>query len=70
MCFISNIIERLESGVFFDDHIVFGDLDSDFVTFFIKDIGLKSITLDNINVDGDNFHFCDPETINHVKLMG
>ena len=33
-------------------------------------MGLKSISLNNIDLDGDNFDYCDPETINHVRLMG
>ena len=35
--------------------MVFGDLNSDFATFFCNDIGLNSITLYNINFDDDNF---------------
>ena len=27
-------------GIFFNDYVAFGDLDSDFVTFFSRDIGL------------------------------
>ena len=46
------------------------DSNSDFVTFFSKDIELKSIILDNSNLDDDNFDYCDPETINHVQLAG
>ena len=63
-CFVtSSVFEKLDSALFSDDYIVFGDLDPDFVTFFIIDIGLNSISLDNINLDDDNFHCCDPETI-------
>ena len=47
----SNMIEKLDNALFSDDFIVFGDLDSDYVTFFINDIGLNSISLDNINLD-------------------
>ena len=46
------------------------DSNSGFVTFFSKDIELKSIILDNSNLDDDNFDYCDPETINHVQLAG
>ena len=63
------IIEKIDSVVFTNDYIVFGDLGSDFVTCFIKGIGLNSITLDNINFDDDHFDYCDPKTINHVGLM-
>ena len=66
----SKMIEKFDSAVFPDDQIVFGDLDSDFVTFFSKDICLNSITLDNINLDDDSFDYYDPGTINRVRLMG
>ena len=39
---------------FVNDQIVFGDLDSDFVTFFSNDKFLNSLTLDNINLDEKN----------------
>ena len=63
----SKMTEKLNSAVFSDDYIVFGHLDSDFVTFFSKDKGLNSITLDSINLDDDHFDYCNPETINHVR---
>ena len=37
-----------------NDQIEFGDLDSDFVTFFSNDTFLNSLTLDNINLDEKN----------------
>ena len=66
----SKVIEKLDSATFSDDYIVFGYLDSGFVTFFINYIDLSSISLDNSNLDDDSFDYWDPETINHVKLMG
>ena len=66
--FTSNMIEKLDSNVFSNNDIVFGKLDSDFVTFFSNAIGLNSITLYSINLDDDNFDDCDPETICHVRL--
>ena len=64
------MIEKLDNTVFSDDYIVFGDFDSDFVTFFSNDMGLNSITLDNnINLDHNNFDYCDPESNNHVRVM-
>ena len=70
-CFVkAKMIEKLDSAVFPDDYIVFSDLDPGFVTLFSEDIGLNSITIDNINLDDDHFDFCDPKTINHVTLMG
>ena len=68
--FTSNMIEKLESTIFSDDYIVFFDLDSDFVTFFINDIGRNSISLDNFNLDDVKFYYCNPETINQFSLMG
>ena len=48
-------METLDSAVFSNEYIVFGDLDSDFVTLFSKDIGFNSIALDNIYLDDDDF---------------
>ena len=41
----SNITEELDNTKFSDDYTVFGDIDFDFVTFFINGIGLISIIL-------------------------
>ena len=62
----SNRIEKFDSVVFSNDYIVFSDLNSDFVTFFI---GFNSITLDNVNLYDNDFNYCDPKTNNHVRLM-
>ena len=43
----NNMIEKLDIAVFSDDYIVFFDLDSAFVTFFINNKGLNSIFLNN-----------------------
>ena len=64
------MMEKIDSAVFSDDYIIFGDRDFEFVTFFVDDIGLNSISLFNINLYDENFDYCDPETINHVRLMG
>ena len=53
--------EKLECAVLSNDYIFFGDLDSDFITFFSEDIGLKSITLDNINLHDKYFDHSDPD---------
>ena len=69
--FITNkLIEELDSAVFSNDYIIFGDLGSDFVTFFSEDIGLNSTTLDNSNLDDKHLDYCDPETITHIRRMG
>ena len=65
----SKMVEKLDSPVLSNNHIVFGDLDSDIVSFFSNDIALNSITLDNINLDDSNLDYFDPETIIYVRLM-
>ena len=42
----SRMTKKVDSAVFTNDYIVFGDLDSNFVTFFSRDICLNSITLE------------------------
>ena len=66
----SKIIEELDNAIFFNDDIVSGDIDSDIVTFFSNGICLKSINLNNINTNHDNFDDHDPETIRDARLMG
>ena len=58
---MNKMMEKLDSAVFSNDYIAFGD--SDFVTFCSTDIGLHNIRLNNINLGDDPFDFCDPETI-------
>ena len=65
----STMIEKTINTVFSNDDIVFGDIDSDIVTFFSIDIGLNCMNLNNVNIDDDNFGDYDPETINHFRLM-
>ena len=36
--------------------------------FFSDDMGLNTINTDNINLDDNNFHEDDPETIIHDRL--
>ena len=68
-CFVrSKIIEKLDSSLFHDDYVVFGDLCSNLVKLSRKYICLNSITLDNINLGDDHFDNCDPETVNYIKL--
>ena len=62
MVVTSKMIEKLDSAVFSNDDKIFGDLDSDFVTFFSNDTDFSSITLDDINLDDDNFDDCDPQS--------
>ena len=65
----SKMIEKLDNAVFSKDDKVFGDIDSFIVTFFSNDIGLNIINLRNNNLEGDNFDDCDPNNINHVRIM-
>lgn len=58
------MIQKIDGGVFYNYFIAFGD----FVTFFGRDIGLNSITLENINLYNGHCDYCDLETINHVKI--
>ena len=60
----------VEKWIFSDGYIVFGDLESDFVTSFINDIGLNSTSLFHINLDDESFDHCDLETITPVRLIG
>ena len=47
--------ETLIMLYFFNNDIIFNDIDSDIVTFFSNDIGLNIINLNNVNLDDDNF---------------
>ena len=60
-------MKKTDSDVLCNNDIIFGDLDSDFFTLFSNDIGLNSITLDNL--DDDKSDDRDPETISYVRLM-
>ena len=54
---------------FFNGQRIVGD-DFDTVTFFSNDIGLNSINVNNVVRYDDNYDDdCDPETINHIRLM-
>ena len=65
----NKIIKKRDNTVFSNDDMIFGDIDSNIFTFFSNDIGFNSINLNNDNLDDDNFDDCDPETINHDRLM-
>ena len=64
----SKMIDKIDNVVFSNDGIVFGNIDSDIVTFFSNYVGLNSINRNNNNLDDVNFDVCDPETVNHVRL--
>ena len=44
------MIEKLDSAILSEDYVIFGDLESDFVTFFSNDCGPNNVILDNINL--------------------
>ena len=63
------MIEKPDNAVISNDDIVFGDIDSDIVTFLGNDISFNSIGLINVNLDDGSFDDYDSETINHVRFM-
>ena len=64
----SKMIEKLNTAVFYNVYIVFGDLESDLLHYLAVNRPY-SVILDKINLDDNSFDNCDRETINHVKLM-
>ena len=54
------MVEKLNNGVFFNDDIAFGEIDSDIATFYSTDIGLNSINFNNVNPADDDFDDYDP----------
>ena len=63
------MIEKLDNAVFSDNNLIFGGIDSDTVTFFISDIGLNSMNLNNVDLDDDIFDDYNPEAIDHIRIM-
>ena len=63
------MIEKLDNAVFSDNNLIFGGIDSDTVTFFISDIGVNSMNLNNVNLDDDIFDDYNPEAIDHIRIM-
>ena len=63
-------MKNLINAALSDHYRLFDDEESDFGTFFSKDISLNSIIIDNRNLDDDNFNNSNPQTINLVRLMG
>ena len=63
---MNKMMEKLDSAVFSNDYIAFGD--SDFVTFFSRHVGLNNIGLNNINFGDDPFDFVIQRLL-HVKPL-
>ena len=65
----SEIIKKIDNAVFSNHYIIFGDIDSETVSFFSSDVRLNSVNLIDINFNNANFGDYDPRTINRVKIM-
>ena len=63
------MIKKLDDDLFCNDDIIFVNEDSNFVTYFSDEMGIRSVDLNNINLDNANFDEDDLETIIHVRLM-
>ena len=67
--FVTNkMVEKLDNAVFFNNDIVFGEIDSDIATFYSTDIGLNSINFNNVNCDDDNFDDYNPGNIDYIRV--
>ena len=52
--FLTNkMTEKLDNSVFSNEYTVFGDIDSDIVTFFSNGIGLDSINFNSFTTEAD-----------------
>ena len=49
---------------------VFFNEDTGNVTLLGSELGILSVDLNNINLDGANFDKDDPETVIHVRIQG
>ena len=65
----SKMIQKLQTALFADDHILLFDEDSGTYRFSSDETGSLSIVLNNITLDEVNFDEDDPETIIHIRLM-
>ena len=66
--FITNkMLKDHDNVVFFNDHIVFVNANSDTVAFFSYDMVLINVDLNNVSLDHDNVDDDDPEFFDCVK---
>ena len=65
----SKMIKTFLNALLADDNILFFDKNSGNDIFSSNEIGILSVDLDNINLDGVNFDEDYSETIIHVRLM-
>ena len=63
------IIKRLDDALFTNDYIIFINEDSGNVTYFVRDMDIISVDLNNINLDDAYFDKDNPKSIIAVRLM-
>ena len=59
----SKMIEKLFTALYGDEIILNFNEDSSYVTFSCNEMGILSVNLNNINLDGTNYEQDDPENI-------
>ena len=59
----SKMIEKLFTALYGDEIILNFNEDSSDVTFSCNEMGILSVNLNNINLDGTNYEQDDPENI-------
>ena len=66
----SKMLEKFHDALLANDGIPFFDDHFSKKTFFVNEMGILRVDLDNINLDDDNnFYEDNPETIFHVSLL-
>ena len=69
MVLTSKMIKKLHNALFTDDDLLFFDEDSGNVPFSSDEMGIFSVDLDNINLDGVNIDEDDSETVIQARQM-
>ena len=59
----SKMVEKLFTALYGDENILNFNEDSSDVTFSCNEMGILSVNLNNINLDGTNYEQDDPENI-------
>ena len=55
--------------MYVDENILYFNEESDNVIFNCNGMGIRSIYLNNINLDDINYEEDDPETIIHIRIL-
>ena len=55
--------------MYVDENILYFNEESDNVIFNCNGMGIRSIYLNNINLDDTNYEEDDPETIIHIRIL-